>query len=91
MITRHGLARRNAPGPGTPGTYPTALLDWNFASQGTPNSDNSSDGISSPGLFLYDLAEYAAAGITTDAARSNWVKSHATVILINTNTGALLQ
>jgi prepilin-type N-terminal cleavage/methylation domain-containing protein len=90
MLTRHGLARRNLSGPSTPGTYPEAMLDWNFASQGTPNSDNSSDGISSPGIFLYDQKEYAAAATASDAARDTWVKRHATAIIINANTGALL-
>jgi prepilin-type N-terminal cleavage/methylation domain-containing protein len=96
MITRHGVARRDLSGPYTPGQYPYAIADWHFATQGTdnPKSDNSSDGISSPGLFLYDNEAYRAAtlkpGADGDAARNQWVKAHSTVIVINANTGAPL-
>jgi prepilin-type N-terminal cleavage/methylation domain-containing protein len=92
MITRHGVARRNRPSSGTPGTYPWAMGDWNFPSQGTVNSDNSSEGISSPGIFLYDRDEYLAQNIPDgadgDEKRDAWIKAHASVILVNPNTGS---
>lgn len=95
MVTRHGLARRNLPSNGTAGTYPWAMADWNFASQGTVNSDNSSNGISSPGVFLYDLSAYEsqniASGSAGDLARGAWIKQHANVIVVNANTGGILR
>jgi prepilin-type N-terminal cleavage/methylation domain-containing protein len=93
LITRHGVARRNLPSSGTPGSYPWALADWHFASQGTVNSDNSSNGISSPGIFLYDAAAFEsqpiAIGAAGDKARGEWIKKNASVITVNANTGLL--
>lgn len=89
MITRHGLARPDL-GSSSPGIFPWAAADWLF----TTKRGDPSVGISSPGVFLYDTQEYQAQNIPTghsgDAQRNSWIKSHATALLINANTGALL-
>jgi len=88
LITRHGLARPDLSGGA--GSYPYALGDWLF----TTKKGDPSVGISSPGVFLYDAQEFQAQNIpadhTGDAARGAWIKSHASLVLINANTGALL-
>ena len=89
MITRHGLARPDL-GTASPGAYPWAQGDWDF----TTKRGDASLGVSSPGIFLYDGEAFAAANIPTDhsgdAARNAWLKSHADVVLVNANTGAML-
>jgi prepilin-type N-terminal cleavage/methylation domain-containing protein len=89
LVTRHGLARPNM-GTGAAGTYPRACADWLFTTKrGAP-----SVGMSSPGVFVYDRDAYVNQNIPTDHSgdgqRNDWIKSHADVILINANTGALL-
>jgi prepilin-type N-terminal cleavage/methylation domain-containing protein len=90
MTTRHGLARPDLAPSNSPGVYPWAMGDWLFTTKG----GNPSVGISSPGLFLYDPQLYQAQNIPADhsgdAARNSWIKAHATAILLNANTGALL-
>ncbi len=92
MILRHGLARQNLPsGTTIPGTYPRAARDWSFT---TAHADPSL-GISCPGIFLFDAAEYKGAGIPTDASgnaqRNLWIKQHADAVILNTYTGGFIQ
>ncbi len=90
LLTRHGLARPDM-GSGSPGTYPKASADWRFL---TKRDTHANVGVSSPGIFLFDSADYAAQNIppdhSGDAQRTTWIQRHASVILINANTGALL-
>jgi prepilin-type N-terminal cleavage/methylation domain-containing protein len=87
LLTRHGLARPNT--SGNPGVFPRRAVDWNFTTPGA----SPSLGMSSPGFFLFNSAEYNASNpaSVTDAQRAQWIKDHATVIIVNANTGALLQ
>jgi len=91
MITRNAMARPDI-GTRPPGTYPRAYGQWNF---NTAGSDKVHLGVSSPGIFLFDNAEYAAAAIPDgpdgDARRGPWIKQHADVVVINANTGGILQ
>jgi prepilin-type N-terminal cleavage/methylation domain-containing protein len=90
MITRHGLARPDV-GTGRPGSYPRAYWDWNF----TTKRGEAHMGISSPGIFIYDEMEYLRQripdGPAGDARRGPWIKQHADVVIVNGNTGGILE
>jgi hypothetical protein len=90
MITRHGLARPDK-GNGDPGTYPRAYGDWNF----TTKTGDMHMGVSSPGVFIVDMTDYAAQGFSAgrenDAARVDWIRRHASVVAVNANTGGILR
>jgi len=91
MIARHGIARPDLGAAHTPGQYPYTRGDWQL----TKPRSAASLGVSSPGVILYDYSEYLAQNIPADhsgdGARNNWIKQHADVILVNTNTGAILE
>ena len=61
----------------------------------TAGSDTVHLGVSCPGIFLFDIDDYRAAGIPDgpagDDRRGPWIKSHADVIVVNANTGGILQ
>jgi len=91
------------PGQG-PGKYPTSMGDWMFVSpagQFPPtisssawSAVNSSGDRSAPGVFLFNQAEFdaqfPAGNNATDQARSQWLVSHADVVIVNANTGTVL-
>jgi len=91
LETRHGLARPDLSPANSPGKYPWAMGDWMFTTKrGSP-----SVGVSSPGVFIYDAIEYAEQNIPADQSgdirRDAWIKHHSTVILVNGNTGGLIE
>jgi hypothetical protein len=103
LITRSGLAvpafATDFAGTIRPGTYPAAYGDWNFFTVNGLHVNGSAptfppaglgwgDASSSPGFFIYSKADYDA---QPAAKRPNWIRDHADVILVNANTGTVLQ
>jgi len=46
---------------------------------------------SSPGIAVYDLNEFNNSGRATDAERSEWIKQHTDILIINAQTGAIMR
>jgi prepilin-type N-terminal cleavage/methylation domain-containing protein len=88
MVLRSHLARPLSSGTDV-GGYPRLYLDWNLSPAGT----NNSQGVSSPGLIVFDMQEYQAQNFTTSQStqKSQWLKQHADVLVVNPYTGSLIQ
>jgi hypothetical protein len=65
---------------------PRAYGDWKFF--GTPGVTVDQCPRMTPGMFIFDKKMYE---LQTQANRRQWVKDNSTAIMINPNTGGLLQ
>ena len=83
----------------TPGTYPMAMGDWKLLRPdgqlpGPLTTTPPPDATSSPGFFLYNHEELAAQNIPAGSSQAqliaNWIKQHASIILVNGNTGSVI-
>lgn len=80
MVLRSGLSTV-APS-GTAGTYPQAYGDWGIST---------GNGVSSPGVLVYDLAAFNAENLSSDSQRTAWLQKNGVVLIVNAYTGGLIQ
>lgn len=92
LITRSGMMTPPLNGGlTTPGSYPKAYGDWNFINAVTGIPSPSLWPSSVPGFYLFNGDDFrAVAPRLTVAQQAGWMRQNADVILVNANTGLLI-
>ena len=86
MVLRNGLARGTL--SGVAGSITKIVGDWNFADWSAGALAN---GVSSPGVLVYDGNQYAAQAFTTDSSRISWLKKNSDILIVNAYTGNVIR